>query len=75
MAQRILTVRKTKEILRMQWVIGLSDRQVPVSLKIANRTVREYLKRGELAGLVWEQAEVLEEDTLKAKLFPPQIAR
>ena len=72
MAQRILTVRKIKEILRMKWVLGLSDRQVSASLSIAHSTVGEYLKRAEQAGLDWEQAQGLGEADLKARLFPPK---
>lgn len=72
MAQRKLTVRKIREILRMKWVLGLSDRQVAASLKIAHSTVGEYLKRAEQAGLDWEQAKELGEDELKTKLFPPK---
>ena len=72
MAQRILTMRKIKEILRMKWALGLSDRQVAASLKIAHSTVGEYLKRAEQAGLDWKQAQELEEAELKARLFPPK---
>ena len=74
MAQRILTVRKIKEILRMKWALGLSDRQVAASLSIAHSTVGEYLKRAERAGLDWEQAQGLEEGSLKEKLFPPKTS-
>lgn len=73
MAQRILTVRKIKEIIRMKWVVGLSDRQVAASLNIAHSTVGEYLKRAESAGLNWEQVQILEETELKARLFPPKL--
>lgn len=72
MAQRILTVRKIREILRMKWVLRLSDRQVSASLNIAHSTVGEYLKRAEQAGLDWEQAQGLGEAELKARLFPPR---
>ena len=72
MAQRTLTVRKIREILRMKWTLGLSDRQVSASMNIAHSTVGEYLKRAEQAGLDWEQAQGLEEAELKAKLFPPK---
>ena len=72
MAQRILTVRKIKEILRMKLALGLSDRQVAASLNIAHSTVGEYLKRAERANLDWEGARGLEESELKAKLFPPK---
>jgi len=70
MAQRILTVRKIKEIIRMKWVLGLSDRRVAASLNIAHSTVGEYLKRAESTGLDWEQVQILEETELKARLFP-----
>jgi len=70
MAQRILTLRKIKEILRMKWVLGLSDRQVAASLNIAHSTVGEYLKRAERAGLNWEQVQALEETELKTRMFP-----
>lgn len=72
MAQRILTMRKIKEILRMKWALGLSERQVAASLTIAHSTVGEYLKRAEQAGLDWEQARELGERELKVKLFPPK---
>lgn len=72
MAQRKLTMRKIKEIIRMKWALGLSDRQVAASLNIAHSTVGEYLQRAERAGLDWEQVQVLEETELKARLFPPK---
>lgn len=74
MAQRILTMRKIREIMRMKWALGLSDRQVAASLNIAHSTVGEYLKRAEQAGLDWEQAQELGEAELKARLFPPRSA-
>jgi transposase len=72
MAQRRLTVRKIKEILRMKWGLGLSARQVGVSLNISHSTVGEYLKRAEQAGLDWEQAEQMSEKAIATLLFPPQ---
>ena len=74
MAQRKLTMRKIKEILRLKWGLGLSDRQVGVSLKVAHSTVGEYVKRAERAGLDWPQAEKLKETELREKLFPPKNA-
>lgn len=72
MAQRKLTMRKTKEILRLKWGLGLSARQVGASLNISHSTVGEYLKRAEQAGLDWEQAKALSEVTIEKILFPPQ---
>jgi transposase len=72
MAQRKLTMRKTKEILRLKWGLGLSARQVGASLNISHSTVGEYLKRAEQTGLDWEQAKALSEATIEKMLFPPQ---
>jgi len=69
-AQRKLTMRKSKEILRMKWKMGFSDRQVAASLRIAHSTVGDYVKRAEKAGLDWAQVEKLGEIELKNKLFP-----
>jgi DNA-binding transcriptional regulator LsrR (DeoR family) len=53
MAQKRLTMRKIKEILRLNWGLGLSARQVGASLRISHSTVGEYIKRAEQAGLAW----------------------
>ena len=70
MAQRILTMRKIKEILRLRWALDLSERQTGASLKIAHSTVGEYVKRAQRAGLDWVQAKNMTESELKDKLFP-----
>lgn len=74
MAQKVLTMRKIKEILRLKWVLGLSDQQTGASLKIAHSTVGEYVKRAERAGLDWSQAENMTETELKDRLFPVKKA-
>ncbi len=75
MAQRKLTMRKSKEILRLKWNLGLSDRQVAASLRIAHSTVAAYVRRAERAGLDWVQVEEMGETELKRKLFPPKKAK
>jgi hypothetical protein len=86
MAQRILTapalhqtqcgasVRKIKEILRLRWALGLSERQAGASLKVAHSTVGEYVKRAQRAGLNWAQVENMTEAELKDRLFPVKEA-
>jgi transposase len=73
MANRKLTMRKIKEILRLKWALKLSDRQTGQSVNIAHSTVGEYLKRAERAGLDWETVKTLGEDELNSKLFPPVL--
>jgi hypothetical protein len=75
MAQRKLTMRKTKEILRLKWELGLSARQVGASLNISHSTAGEYLKRAQQAGLDWEQAKAMSEAAIEKMLFPPQDSK
>ncbi len=48
-----LSMRKIKEILRLKWASGLSNRKIAHSCGIARPTVNEYLRRAEQAGLSW----------------------
>jgi transposase len=69
MAQERLTLRKIREILRLQEA-GLSNRAIARACKISNSTVGEYLRRAQAAGLHWPLPEGLSEDVLFQKLFP-----
>jgi transposase len=69
MAQERLTLRKIREILRLQEA-GLSNRAIARACKISNSTVGEYLHRAQMAGLHWPLPEGLSEDELFQKLFP-----
>jgi len=53
MAGRRLSMRKIKEILRLKWHHGHSNKQIARSCKIARSTVSEYLNRAEKTGLTW----------------------
>jgi transposase len=70
MSQERLTVRKIREILRLKWEMGLSNRVVARSCRISHSTVRDYVKRAETAGLKWPLPEELDEERLYALLFP-----
>lgn len=64
-------MRKIKEVLRLKWERGLSNRQVAVACGISRPTVREYLRRAAEAGLSWPLPEDLGESRLEQLLFPP----
>ncbi|MCL5270856.1 MAG: IS21 family transposase [bacterium] len=64
-----LSMRKVKEVLRLKWGCGLSNREIAVSLAIAPSTVWEYLRRAGAAGLAWPLPEALTEEQLEAALF------
>ncbi len=44
-------MRKTKEVLRLRFEVGLGLRQIARSCSIGLGTVHEYLQRAEAAGL------------------------
>ncbi len=53
MAGRRLSMRKIKEVLRLKWHHGQSNKQIALSCKVSRATVSEYLSRAERAGLTW----------------------
>jgi len=67
-------MRKIKEVLRLKWLSGHSDRQIAKSCNIARSTVQEYLKRAEQAGLTWPTACDLDDTALEALLYPQNEA-
>lgn len=71
MATERLSMRKTKEILRQKWVLGLSHRAVAQSLGVSAGAVGGVMVRAQAAGLTWEQVEALAEDELELRLYGP----
>ena len=70
MARRRLSMRKTKEVLRLKWECGCSNRKIAKSCNIARSTVSEYLTRAESAGLSWPLACDLDDSAIENLLFP-----
>lgn len=71
MANRRLSMRKIKEVLRLTHHGKLSERQVGHSLNLSRSTVKDYRARAHRAGLSWPLPETLSEEGLEQKLFPP----
>jgi transposase len=63
-------MRKIKEVLRLRWEAGRSQREIAVSCRLGRSTVRDYLLRAEAAGLGWPLPEELDEEALEQRLFP-----
>ena len=64
-------MRKVRQVLRMKWEKGLSNRQIAGALKMGKETVREYLRRAEAAGLSsWQDVAGISEGELNEMLFP-----
>ena len=72
MANRRLSVRKLKEILRLKYACSLSEREIARSCNVARSTVGDYLTRARVAGLGWPEATDLSETELEARLFPTE---
>ena len=51
MPAKRLSMRKIKEVLRLKWAQGLSNRRIAASSGIGRPTVSEYLRRAEEAGI------------------------
>jgi transposase len=68
-AERV-TMRKIKDILRLKWACGLSNRQVAASCGVARSTVAETLYRATAAGLSWPLPEELDDAQLETRLYP-----
>ena len=65
-------MRKIKEILRLKYECGISEREIARSCQISRATVAEYLRRSSAAGINWAEASVLTEAELDRRLFPVQ---
>jgi len=69
-----LSMRKIREVLRLKFDGGQTNRRIARSCHISRPTVADYLLRFEEAGLKWSAAAALDDTTLERKLFAPAPA-
>jgi len=62
-------MRKVREILRLRFERGLSQRQISASTGVSKGALSDYLRRAAAAGLTWEVARALDDGELEARLF------
>ena len=74
MPAKRLSMRKIKEVLRLKWERGLSNRQIAAACSVSRPAVSEYLRRATEAGLSWPLPEDLDGARLEQLLFPPPPA-
>ena len=70
MPNKRLPMRKIKEVLRLRYVCGLSEREIARSCNITRSTAGNYLRRAAVAGLSWPLAVELSDAELEERLFP-----
>jgi len=67
-----LSMRHIREVLRLHYSVGMSQRAVARSLNLAQGTVSEYLNRTRRTGLTWPLPPELDDDVrLENRLYPP----
>jgi transposase len=64
-------MRTIREVLRLKWQCGLSNRDIAASCRIGPTAVRGYISRAKQAGLSWPLPETLQDAQLQERLFPP----
>ncbi len=70
MANKRLSMRKIREVLRLCWDRGLSARQAAGSCGVSRGAVGNILDRAKKAELSWPLPEDLDDATLEHRLFP-----
>ena len=63
-------MRKIKEVLRLKYSCGLSERQIAESCVVSRSTVADYLMKAEAAGVKWPEAAALTDAQLEESLYP-----
>jgi hypothetical protein len=67
-------MRKTKEVLRLRFELGLGQRQIARSFGMGLATVHDYLERAAAAGIGWPLTEGWSEEELERRLLGNQPA-
>jgi transposase len=66
-------MRKIREVLRLKFEAGLSDRQIARTIGSARSTVQECIRRMREVGLAWPLCPELDEAALHARLYQRQV--
>ena len=64
-------MRKVREVLRLKYALGASERQIATAVGIGRSTVAEYLRRAAVIGITWPVPEGLDDAELERRLFTP----
>lgn len=64
-------MRKVREVLRLRHALGVSERQIAITMGVSRATVGEYLRRAAVIGITWPVPEELDDAELERRLFTP----
>jgi transposase len=63
-------MRKIREVLRLKYACGLSERRIALAIGLSRSTIKAYLKRADSCGIAWPVPPEIEDATLERRLFP-----
>ena len=68
-------MRSIKEVIRLSWVCGLSNRTISASCATSRSSVANYLKRIGKLGLTWKEIESMSDEALESLLYVPEAKK
>ncbi len=75
MPAKRVSMRNTREILRLRWGLKRSLRETARSCGVGPSTVHDVVARATAAGLSWPLPEEVDDAALEARLYPPPLGR
>ena len=66
-----VSMRKIRDVLRLRFAQGLSQRAIGQSLRLSVGAVNTYLSRARMAGLGWPLPAEFDDAQLERLLYPP----
>jgi transposase len=64
-------MRKVREVLRLSYACGASERVIARSVGIGRKAIGEYIRRAAVIGITWPVPAELDDAALERKLFAP----
>jgi hypothetical protein len=65
-----LAMQKIRDVLRLKFANGLSEREIAESLRIGHSTAGEFIRRARAAGLSWPLPEGMNDTELEVRVYP-----
>lgn len=69
-----LSMRKIREVLRLKFELGMTERQIAKSIQVSRSTIADYMRRFAQSRIAWPLPGDLADTLLEARLFPPKPA-
>jgi transposase len=74
MSAQPISMRKLKDVLRLNYEAGLSQRQIAAALRLSLGVVNKYLNAAKAAGITWPPPDDFSDAEMRRRLFPPDAS-